>query len=103
MSSFVFDRSIQKMVPAEEYYAKKYAGTKVSDLPSPQVMRDIEPFRNVAVDGAMIGSRSHKREMMKKHGLVEMGNERKEIKRRPMKKTAVREALKKSLQQLGVS
>jgi len=100
--SYVWDRELRDLVPAEEYYAKKAKGVKRSGLPAPQVMRDIQEFRNVAVDGAVITSRSHKREMMKKHNLVEVGNERvgprKVIK---PKRADVRAAIKKSLQQLG--
>lgn len=101
--SWLYDKEQDKMVSAEEFYAKKQRGIKRSDLPAPQVMRDIEPFRNVAVDGAMITSRSQKREMMKEHGLVEVGNERgTPQQRRPRKtKTAVKETIKRSLQQLG--
>ena len=67
-------------------------------------MRDITPFRNVAVDGKEITSRSQKREMMKEHGLVEVGNEKPTVKRRVIQpKETVRQSLKRSLQQLGAS
>lgn len=98
--TFVFDRETKKMVPAAEYYAKQHKGTKRSSLPCPQVMRDIQPFVNVAVDGKEISSRSQKREMMKEHGLVEVGNEAPRP-RRVIKPKGVRESLRRSLQQLG--
>ena len=41
-----------------------------------QVIRDIEPFRNIAVDGAIIGGRKQRRDMMRAHGLIEVGTER---------------------------
>ncbi len=44
-----------------------------------QIVRDIEPFRNIAVDGAVVGGRAAKREMMRRHDLVEVGNERERI------------------------
>lgn len=66
-----------------------------SPLAAPMVMRDIEPFRNVAIDGAVIGSRSAKREMMKRNQLVEVGSEFRATKRRPTK-TPVRESLKRA-------
>ena len=39
------------------------------------VMSDIEPYRNVAVDGKYVTSRSEHREMLKRHRLIEVGNE----------------------------
>jgi hypothetical protein len=101
-SSFVYDKELQKVVDADEYYAKKAKGVKRSSLPSPQVMRDIVPFRNVAIDGKEISSRSHKREMMKQHGLVEVGTEAPRPKRRVMKpKLSMRDSIKRTLQHLG--
>ena len=38
------------------------------------IMPDIEPYQNM-VDGQMITSRSQHREFLKKHNLVEVGNE----------------------------
>lgn len=72
-----------------------------SDLPSPQIMRDIEPFVNVAVDGAEISSRSHKREMMKRHSLVEVGNDNRTPKRRKRSRRPVADDIKKAIQQLS--
>ena len=40
-----------------------------------QIVRDIEPFQNIAVRGEIIGGRAQKREMMREHGLIEVGNE----------------------------
>ena len=39
------------------------------------VMSDIEPYRNVAVDGKYVTSRSEHREMLRRNGLIEIGNE----------------------------
>lgn len=41
-----------------------------ADMASPMVMRDIPDYRS-PVDGALIGSRSTRREDLKKHGCVE--------------------------------
>lgn len=90
-----------KLVPAHLARRSRDFTKARSDLPSPQVMRDIEPFQNVAVDGKEIGSRSHKREMMKRHGLVEMGTEKRVTQRVKPPKGRVREAIRKSMQQLG--
>jgi len=40
-----------------------------------QVIKDIEPFLNVAIDGKPITGRRQKRDMMRAHGLTEVGNE----------------------------
>lgn len=41
-----------------------------------QVVPDIEPFQNVAIDGGVIGGRKQKRDMMRAYGLEEIGNEK---------------------------
>lgn len=100
--TYVYDKSLGKCVSAEQYHAKQQEGVKRSSLPAPQVMRDIVPFRNVAIDGREISSRSHKREMMREHGLIEVGSEKPTVKRRIVKpKATVRESIKRSLQTLG--
>ena len=100
--SYVWDRELRDLVPADEYYAKQRKGVKKSRLPSPMVMGDIKEFVNVAVDGKVISSRSQKREMMKEHGLVEVGNDRLPTRtRHKPKRSDIRAAMKKSLQQLG--
>ncbi len=44
-----------------------------------QIIRDIEPFQNIAGKGEVIGGRAAKRDMMKRLDLVEVGNERERI------------------------
>jgi hypothetical protein len=39
------------------------------------VMNDIDPYRS-QIDGSMIMSRSHHREHLKRHGCIEVGNEK---------------------------
>ncbi len=64
--SWVWDG--EKVVPRSEYRGRaKGVGL--------QVIKDIEPFQNVAVDGKTIGGRRQKRDMMRAHGLTEVGNE----------------------------
>lgn len=41
-----------------------------------QIIKDIQPFQNVAVDNGYVGGRKQRRDMMKAHGLVEVGNEK---------------------------
>lgn len=40
-----------------------------------QVIKDIEPYQNLAVDGKTIGGRRQHRDMLRAHGLVEVGTE----------------------------
>lgn len=102
MPSYIYDKDLKECVPSEQYYAKRMKGVKRSSLAAPQVMRDISPFRNVAVDGKEISSRSQKREMMKAHGLIEVGTEAPRPKRRVMKpKLSMRDSIKRTLQHLG--
>lgn len=69
--SWVWDRATETLVPKEEFYARKHAGTGSG----PQIMRDISPYRNV-IDGKEIGSRSTHREFLKRNNVVEVGNEK---------------------------
>jgi hypothetical protein len=41
---------------------------------TPQIMKDIEPYR-CPLDNSMVTSRSHRREQMRKHGVIEVGTE----------------------------
>lgn len=103
---WIIDPDTGNAVPAEQYQRrvnKAIEASKLrSHLPSPQVMRDIEPFRNVAIDGAEISSRSHKREMMKRHNLVEVGNEKRVTKRVDTRKTKVSTSINRARQELGM-
>lgn len=51
---------------------------------APMVMPDIKPYRSMC-DGSMITSRSHHREHLKAHGVIEIGNETKHMRRKEMK------------------
>ena len=51
-----------------------YESPNRSDLPTPMVMRDIEPYQNM-IDGKMISSRSAHRDLLKAHNCIEIGNE----------------------------
>lgn len=41
----------------------------------PQIMPDIEPYRDVGIDNKWVTSRSQRREKLKAHGMIEVGNE----------------------------
>lgn len=60
-----------------------HCGTKMGrQIVAPMVSTDIEPYRSM-VDGSMITSRSQHKEHLKKHQLVEVGNETKYLKPKP--------------------
>lgn len=103
---WIYDPDTGKQVPAEQYQRRvrqaREARKLRSHLASPQVMRDIEPFRNIAVDNTEISSRSHKREMMKRHNLIEIGNEKRITKRVKTKRPSVKESMKRTFQELSM-
>ena len=39
------------------------------------IIKDIEPYQNVAIDGKVIGGRRQHRDMLRAHGCVEVGND----------------------------
>jgi len=55
-----------KLVPEDEYVPPQRTG--------PDILPDITPYRSMAT-GEMITSRSRHREHLKRHGLIEVGNE----------------------------
>lgn len=40
-----------------------------------QIIKDIEPFQNIAVDNGYIGGRRQRRDMIRAHNLIEVGTE----------------------------
>lgn len=58
------------------YVLPEYGGTEgPAGSSTPYVMRDLGEYRSV-VDGSFISSRSQHREHMRRHDLIEVGNER---------------------------
>lgn len=53
---------------------------------APMVISDIQPYRSMAT-GEMIGGRAQHREHLKKHGLIEVGNEKIPAKPQPKEST----------------
>jgi hypothetical protein len=66
---WVWDRESQKLVPAEEFYARQER--RVS---GPQIIRDIQPYRSI-VTGEVVGGRRQHRDHLRAHDVVEVGNE----------------------------
>lgn len=67
--SFVWCNVQQKMVSKDEYYAGR------AEVNAPTVMNDIQPYKSMQT-GEIISSRSHHKEHLRKHGLIEIGNEK---------------------------
>lgn len=103
---WVYDPDTGKQVPAAQYKRRVKQAIEASrlrsELSAPQIMRDIEPFRNIAVDGKVISSRSAKREMMKRHNLIELGTEKRVTKRVKKPRPSVRESINRARQELSM-
>ena len=41
-----------------------------------QVIKDCEPFQNIAIDNGIIGGKKQRRDMMRAHGLEEVGTQK---------------------------
>lgn len=41
-----------------------------------QIIRDCEPFRNIAIDNKIIGGKRQRRDMMRAHSLEEVGTQK---------------------------
>ena len=66
------------------FLRENYSAPERSDLPTPMILRDIEPYQNM-VNGKMINSRSEHRAFLREHNLTEIGNETKYLKPAPKK------------------
>ena len=61
------------------YLREEYSPPEKSDLASPMIMLDIQPYQNM-INGGIITSRSEHRELLKRHNCVEVGNEKMQTK-----------------------
>ena len=66
--SFIWDDSQNKLVSKEEYYSGYQSNSATA------VIGDIQPYKSM-ITGEVITSRSKHREHLRKHGMVEVGNE----------------------------
>ena len=64
------------------FLRENYSAPERSDLPTPMILRDIEPYQNM-IDGKMISSRSEHRELLNRHNCIEIGNEKMETRVAP--------------------
>lgn len=73
-------RFIQHPVTLELIPADQYVSPEVD---APMVMPDIQPYRS-QLDGSIVTSRSRHRELLKAHGCIEVGNETKYLRPKPV-------------------
>ena len=105
MSRFrmVWDKQglVAKVENGETTYLREgYGERKTSELSSPMVIRDIEPYKNM-IDGKMITSRSAHRDLLRAHNCVEVGNEKMETKIAAPPKDNRREGLHRQLSDMS--
>lgn len=73
---FIQDPLTYELIPADEYHRR-------CDVNAPMVMPDIQPYKSM-ITGEMIQSRSAHRDHLRQHGCIEIGNETKHMKSKPM-------------------
>lgn len=83
------------VIPREEAWAMDQAERASR---SPNIIKDIEPYKS-PMTGEVIGGRSHHREHMRKHGVVELGNDR--IKPRPPEISPAGHDIKAAIEQVN--
>lgn len=99
---WVFDRASQELVPADEFYARKYEGTAVSHLPRPMVISDDVEVKSM-VDGQTYTSKSALRRSYRAKGYIEVGNEEQKLPPKPKPdRRAIRESVGKALSRAGI-
>lgn len=90
--SYVQDPVTLELVPKDQYVPRR-------EVSSPMVMPDIAGYTSMAT-GEWISSRSHHREHLKRHGLVEIGNERMENKPRGLDRAGIRRAAEEAVRKV---
>jgi hypothetical protein len=70
-----YDRKLGKVVEiSEDQIRKRLKNEQGGPF---QIMPDIEPYQAVGIDANLtVTSRSHHRELLKDHGMIEVGNEK---------------------------
>lgn len=100
---WIFDKAAGDLVPAAEYYARKYEGVAVSHLPCPSVISDYVDIKSM-VDGQQYTSKSALRRSYRAKGYVEVGNEEQKVPPKPKPdRKAIRESAAKALNRVGIS
>jgi hypothetical protein len=101
---WIFDRNTQELVPADEFYARKYQGVQVSELPGPMLISDCQPETKSMVTGKYHDSKSAMRREYKERGYIEVGNEEMKVKAPPKPdRRAIRDSVRKAAARVGIS
>lgn len=77
----------------------KCGGDRYIAFRPPQPMRDIEGYVS-PIDGKWIGSRSQHREHMKRHGVIELGNEKPKPIERSIPRESIRAEIKNQVERM---
>jgi hypothetical protein len=73
----VYDKTQKKVVPISERQDRPIVDRSGTCRDGFYVMPDIEPYEGVGFEGKpVVTSRSHHRELLRQHGVVEVGNEK---------------------------
>lgn len=73
--TFVFDKRLGELVPAADFYRRKWQGVKVSDLPRPMVISDnLDDTLNMA-DGKRYSSKAKYYKAVRAAGCEIIGSE----------------------------
>lgn len=73
-----------------------------SEVKRVHIISDIEPYQSM-VDGTRITSRSHHREHLRTHGVIEVGNEKMESKPKQIDREARRAVLRQQVRAAGIT
>lgn len=90
--TYVQDPVTHELIPKEDWHGPSVSKTAY-------VMPDIQGYKSMAT-GEWIGSRSEHRDHLKRHGLVEIGNEKIENKPRPLDRAGVRRAAEEAVRRV---
>lgn len=97
-ASYVFDRSIGKLVERDEYHARQMP-PKRSDLPTPMVITDSMDALQHPCTGEFMTSKRAFSAVTRAHGCIEMGNDPARLRPRQKPKPdrkAIRDSLSKA-------
>lgn len=103
--SYVFDRELNEIVPAHEFYARKSPAAR-SHLPSPHFISDTMQAAEHPCTGQMIDSKSRFERITRDHGCVTIGNDPARLRNTKEKKPdrkQIRESLQRSFAQHGLA
>ena len=100
---WIWDRQRQRMVPADEYHARKSAQHARADLPCPAIISDAIELKSM-VDGKIYTSKAALRRSYRARGHVESGSEeQKPAPKRAPDRKAIRASVGKAFARAGIA